>query len=62
MTKRQDTPMFTRKVDAYIDALVAEHEVFTHTFGAHLAALPPEAGRGLVDIDDKTSGYPHVHS
>ena len=37
-------------------------EVFTHTFGAHLAALPPEAGRGLVDIDEKTSGYPHVHS
>ena len=37
-------------------------EVFTHTFGARLAALPPEAGRGLVDIDDKTSGYPHVHS
>jgi len=37
-------------------------EVFTHTFGAHLAALPPEAGHGLVDIDEKTSGYPHVHS
>jgi len=34
----------------------------THNCGDALDALPPEAGRGLVDIDDKTSGYPHVHS
>ena len=29
--------------------------------GAHLAALPPEQGRGLLDIDGKTSPYPSAY-